>query len=149
MNRRPWALALAACGADNDEDGDDTGADTGAAGGAVPDAFSDCRASDGDSTELASAAISGDTLTIDASYGGGCEAHDFQICWDQSFAESEPVQVWLEVWHDAHGDGCEAYLSETLSFDLSPLKRAWQDGYQQASGTITVHTDGGTVAYTF
>ena len=142
-------LGLAACGAD-DDDGDDTGgaADDGG-GSATPAAFSDCHASDGDDTALANAAISGDTLTIDASYSGGCEAHEFQVCWDQSFAESAPVQVWLEVWHDGHGDSCEAYPTEPLSFDLGPLKQAWQDGYQQESGQITVHTDGGTVAYTF
>jgi hypothetical protein len=161
MNRLTWALALTlplalvACGED-DDDSDDTAVDDtgdagtgGGSGGTAPDAFSDCSASDGDGTDLANAAITGDTLTIEASYGGGCETHEFQICWDQLFLESEPVQVGLEVWHDANGDSCEAYLSETLSFDLAPLKQAWQDGYQQESGTITIHTDGGSVAYTF
>lgn len=161
MNRFAWALALTlplalvACGED-DDDGDDSAdtgdsgdADTDGSGGAVPDAFSDCRAADGDATWYESASVSGDTLSIDVSYGGGCETHDFQICWDGLFLESEPVQVGLEVWHDAHGDACEAEISETLTFDLSPLKQAWQDGYQQESGTITIHTEAGSVTYTF
>ena len=159
MNRLTWALALSlplaltACGDDEDDDGgDDTGVadDTGGgSGGGLPDAFSACNPADGDATELANATVSGDTLTIDASYSGGCETHEFQICWDQLFLESEPVQVHLGVWHDGNGDSCEAYPTETLSFDLTPLKQAWQDGYQQESGTITVHTDGGSVTYTF
>ena len=153
MNRTRLALTLAltlpllAC---SDEDDADESGDPGAGSGdTVPEAFSDCHASDGDATELGEAAISGDTLTIGASYGGGCEAHDFQVCWDQSFMESEPVQVRLEVWHDANGDSCEAYLSETLQFDLAPLKQAWQDAYQQESGTITILTGSGSLDYTF
>ena len=143
-------LALFACGADEDDGGDDSG-DTGdlGPGASTPDAFSNCRSADGDATDLAEAALSLDTLTLVASYSGGCEAHEFQICWDQDFAESAPVQIWLEVWHDANGDACEAIDTQTLSFDLTPLKQAWQDAYQQSSGEITVHTDGGTVAYTF
>ena len=134
-------LGLLSCGADED----DSAAD--AAG--VPDAFSACTAADGDPTWLETASITDDTLSLDVSYGGGCETHTFQICWDGSFAESAPVQVWLELWHDAAGDGCEAELSETLTFDLTPLKASWQAAYGAESGEITVHTGGGTVAYSF
>ena len=140
-------LSLLACS--DDDDADDSGDPGAGSGDTVPEAFSDCRASDGDATELGEPTVSGDTLSIDASYGGGCEAHEFQVCWDQSFMESEPVQVRLEVWHDANGDSCEAYLSETLLFDLAPLKQAWQDAYQQESGTITILTGSGSVDYSF
>lgn len=151
----PLSVGLVAC-LDKDEDddgGDDTasGDDTGGGGGdtILPDDFSDCSASDGDSTDLANAAISGDTLTIEASYSGGCELHDFAVCWDQSFAESAPVQVWLEIWHDANGDACEAYETQTLSFDLTPLKEAYQSGYQTNSGEITIHIGSDSLSYSF
>jgi hypothetical protein len=143
-------LTLVAClSKDEDDDGDDTAADDTGDVTELPADFSDCRAADGDTTDLANAAVSGDTLTIEASYGGGCEVHDFAVCWDQSFAESDPVQVWLEVWHDANGDSCEAYETRTLSFDLTPLKEAWQSGYQAESGTITIHIGSESVTYTF
>ena len=145
-------LGLVACGEDDSDSGDSGAGDSGAgdsSSGPVPEAFSDCSADDGDPTSVDAAAITGDTLSLDVSYGGGCETHRFQICWQGSFAESAPVQVWLELWHDAGGDTCEAALSEILTFDLTPLKEAWQDAYGAESGEISVHTDGGTVSYTF
>ena len=111
--------------------------------------FIGLSADDGDPTSVDAAAITGDTLSLDVSYSGGCETHRFQICWQGGFAESAPVQVGLELWHDAAGDTCEAALSETLTFDLTPLKEAWQDAYGAESGEITVHTGGGTVSYNF
>lgn len=116
----------------------------------LPEEFSDCSAADGDEISVDGASISGDTLSVDVGHGGGCETHEYSICWpDQTFMESEPVQVNLEIYHDANGDMCDAYFTSTLTFDLTPLKTAWQDAYQQESGTITVHVDGQTVEYTF
>lgn len=115
-----------------------------------PELLSDCSASDGDPIDVTGASISGDTLSVDVGHGGGCEEHTYSLCWpDQLFMESMPVQVNLEVFHDAHGDGCEAYLTSTLDFDLTPLKTAYEDAYQESGGTITIHVDGQTVDYTF
>ncbi|MCB9746660.1 MAG: hypothetical protein H6740_29060 [Alphaproteobacteria bacterium] len=134
------AFALAACIGG----GDDTGP------GGVPVDLSDCQASDGDPVDFVEARVSGDSLEVDVAFGGGCEAHDFAICWpDQAFLESEPVQVNLEIWHDANGDGCEAYLRETIMADLSGLKQSWMDAYQQSSGTILINIGGEQVEYSF
>lgn len=135
----PLLLLLAACPPldDKDPDGD-------------PDAFSECATDDGDPITVDAVRVVGDTLEVDVGHGGGCEEHTYQICWpDQSFMESDPVQVDLEVYHDAHGDGCEAYLQSTLEFDLTPLKESYLDGYQATSGEIVIHLDGETVTYTF
>ncbi len=87
-----------------------------------------------DPVTIDGAGISGDQLTVDLGFGGGCEAHDLGLCWDGSVAESYPAQVWLAVAHDAHGDSCEAWLSETMTVDISAL---------QVAGTpVTVHLDG-------
>lgn len=109
-----------------------------------------CEAEDGHGTTINSVAVSGDTLQVNVSYGGGCEEHFFTLCWpDQSFMESDPVQVNLELLHTGPMDACDAWLTEDLSFDLEPLKTAWQSGYGGGSGTITVHLGGQTVTYTF
>lgn len=125
----------------------------------VPDApFNDCSADDGNGgldlggfdTSGESLSIDGDTLSVDLSFGGGCEDHLFEICWpDQSFMESEPVQVNLEIWHGGTPDMCEAYLSETVDFDLSPLKAEWKDAYGEGAGTIILNVMGESVQYDF
>jgi hypothetical protein len=112
--------------------------------------YPDCRASRGDEYEVIAASISGDTLTVDVGYGGGCATHDFTLCWpDQAFAESDPVQATVEPFHDAHDDECDMYIEEPRTFDLAPLKQAWQDAYHATSGTILVHVGGQTLEYSF
>jgi hypothetical protein len=55
-------------------------------------------------------------------YGGGCESHYFKLCWNGEILEeaSGPVAE-LELVHEGNQDGCEAGLSQTLSFDLAAL----------------------------
>lgn len=155
MTRFAWTLglalasAVAGCGADEAADDSAASANAGSSDIPVPEAYSDCRASEGAGTELGAPSVSGDILTMEASYSGGCAMHEFQICWDGAFAESEPVQARIEIWHDANGDTCEAIETQSLAFDLSPLKQAWQDAYQQSTGTITINTASGTVDYGF
>lgn len=72
-----------------------------------------------DAVTIENAAISGHTLSLDASYSGGCESHTFQLCWDGAVMESNPVQINVALIHDGNGDTCESYLTESLSFDLS------------------------------
>ncbi|MFT5685073.1 MAG: hypothetical protein ACI8RZ_006019 [Myxococcota bacterium] len=117
------ALLLSGC----DELGEDTEVSVGV--------LSECpEGTPADAVWVDSASISGDQLTVDLSFGGGCETHDLGLCWDGSVAESDPAQVWLTVAHDAHNDSCEALLSESLTVDISEL---------QVAGTpVTVHLDG-------
>lgn len=95
-----------------------------------------------DGLQISTVAFMGDTLLVDVSYGGGCEEHDFGLCWDGSFAESDPVQIQAFISHDGHDDPCDALPSEQLAFDLVPLKQAWQDGYQSEHGSIEIHLAG-------
>ncbi len=108
-----------------------------------------CELSVDDPYTLDGATLEGDTLFVDVSYGGGCETHTWELCWDGSFAQSYPVQVWVELGHDDHDDPCDAWISETLSFDLSPLAEAYEDAYHTAHDTVTVHFEGSTMSYTF
>lgn len=89
-----------------------------------------------------SVALEGDLLTVGVRYGGGCEMHILDGCWDGAFAESDPVQVWAFVSHESNDDPCEAEPSESVSIDLSPMRVAYQEGYQTTSGEIEIHLDG-------
>lgn len=56
----------------------------------------------------------GNILTLNVSYSGGCEEHVFELVLG--------TQTDLYLSHNANGDRCEAYLTENLKFDLSPIK---------------------------
>ncbi len=76
------------------------------------------------------ASISGNVLTLSVSYGGGCEDHDFLLYMSPpAFMESFPVQANLYLHHDGHADACDAYLTEELHFDLSPIRSLYYRFY--------------------
>ncbi|HCH63437.1 MAG TPA: hypothetical protein DFR83_11570 [Deltaproteobacteria bacterium] len=90
------------------------------------------------------------TLMVDVSYGGGCETHSFALCWpDQSFMESAPVQVSLELLHTGPRDDCDAWITETLDLDLSPMADAWRESYGAESGEMIVYLGGFSTRYSF
>jgi hypothetical protein len=60
-------------------------------------------------------------IKISVSYGGGCKPHNFSITWDEIIQNSNPPGMNLIVTHDANGDNCEAYITETLVFPLENL----------------------------
>lgn len=90
-----------------------------------------------------------DTLEVDVGYGGGCEEHVITACWDGTFMESDPVQARIILEHDANGDMCEAYISETLTFDLTPMREAYESGYNATEGTIILGVHGSGADYVF
>lgn len=104
-----------------------------------------------DPFEIGSAEIVGDTLNVKLQHAGGCEPHTFGQCWNGAFAESEPVQTWISVTHDAHGDLCLALIEEVVPVDLTQMKLDYQTGYQTQNGTIIIHLEGWgeSLEYTF
>lgn len=105
----------------------------------------DCDESETDSYELNDAAIVGGKLSLTVSYSGGCTEHLFRVCWDGSFAESEPVRAYLQLQHDSQGDVCLAYPTEVLTVDLAPLR----EGLGTSSGEMILVVDGEEVEYAF
>jgi hypothetical protein len=85
---------------------------------------------------LNDARITDDILTINVSYGGGCQTHRFTLIASDSFLESFPVQLRITLAHNANGDLCRAWLTEDYHFDLTPIKTMYQKAYRQAAGTI-------------
>lgn len=75
-----------------------------------------------DTASIKEVSIVNDSLKLTVVYGGGCEKHDFVLYGCKQFMESNPLQDALYLSHDAHGDLCKKLITETLSFDLIPLK---------------------------
>jgi hypothetical protein len=65
--------------------------------------------------------INADLLTLNVSYGGGCKEHTFQLYATRGIYKSNPPQADVFLSHNGHGDFCEAYISENIKFDLSPM----------------------------
>jgi len=60
-------------------------------------------------------------LYVDVSYSGGCENHEFEVVWDGLIYETNPPQANILISHNANGDACEAFLSDTLTIDLNQV----------------------------
>lgn len=85
---------------------------------------------------LNSATITDDILDISVSYSGGCKDHPFTLVVSDKFLESFPVQLHASLAHNANDDTCEAYPTENYRFDLTPIKKMYQEAYRQEAGTV-------------
>jgi hypothetical protein len=74
-----------------------------------------------DPVELRSASFDGSVLKVDVSYSGGCEEHAFTLYSADQMIAIYPPLVYVAIVHDARGDRCEAYISETIDVDMSTL----------------------------
>ena len=89
-------------------------------------------------------AIHGDRLDLEVSYGGGCATHHFDLVAFGGWMESFPVQIQAFLSHDGNGDMCEAWIERDLSFDLKPLRRAYEESYgvsEPGSTTVVIVLD--------
>ena len=83
----------------------------------------------GDGFRIENAAVVGHNLQITLSYGGGCKTHEVNaIAWG-GWMESFPVQVRVFLSHDDFDDPCDAWITREFSFDLVPLKVAYEESY--------------------
>ena len=89
-----------------------------------------------------SATIIGDTLTISVSYSGGCRAHVFTLVIAASFVESSPVRLPAVLRHDANGDTCEAFPTESYAFDLALVRARYRAVYGPGAGRVALELDG-------
>lgn len=138
-------LLASGCGGSTDDGGGDGGG-----GSSDWRELHQCAPTDPDAPiEVSAASVEGDTLSVEVSHGGGCEEHLYGLCWEPDWAESHPVQVRLEVLHEDNDDGCEAYLTTTVTFDLTPLAEEYEDRYGTSDGTLALFVGGESVFYTF
>ena len=92
-----------------------------------------------DAYVLNSAEVTGDILTVNVSYSGGCEPHGFTISGQGSFLGPPPVPINLFLIHNANGDLCQEWITEDHEFDLTPIKTLYQEVRQEDSGRIILH----------
>ena len=95
-----------------------------------------------DPYEVNSAAIDGDRLTISVSFSGGCRRHDFTLVVSPAFRESDPVQLPAVLAHDANGDSCEAYPTQSRVFDLTLIRTRYRQFYGPGPGRIILRIAG-------
>jgi hypothetical protein len=95
-----------------------------------------------DGLTITAVTVTGDTLRLQVSYGGGCARHRFAFLVGSAFMESHPVQVHARISHDAGGDTCRALISRALAFDLSRLKQRYREGYGPGAATIVINLAG-------
>jgi hypothetical protein len=91
---------------------------------------------------LNSATIFGDTLRISVSYGGGCEVHAFALVIAASFIESSPVRLPVLLRHEANGDACVAWLTQSYVFDLALIRTRYREAYGPGQGSVVLELDG-------
>ncbi len=89
-----------------------------------------------DSYQIENVSIDGNILKINVSYGGGCGEHTFSLFWDKMVAKSLPGQSTLYLIHNAHEERCEAFLHNSLKFDLSTLSSS--TSFQLSNGTEVI-----------
>ena len=105
-----------------------------------------------DDYALNAATITGDTLTVEVSYGGGCEDHTFTLVLGEAFMESFPVQLQAVLAHEANNDPCQAWLTNSYAFDLDLAKSRYEEAYGPGEGSIVLQLDGapgGELIYEF
>ena len=65
--------------------------------------------------------VDGECLNIKLSYSGGCKKHQIDLArMHPSEANSSTVPTF-EIRHNANNDLCEAYFTQELRFNLTPL----------------------------
>lgn len=95
-----------------------------------------------DDLSITNAYIKSNLLFLEISYTGGCVNHDFSLIGSGVFAESYPVQTSIILSHEDNNDSCEAILTDTLVFDLTPLKEFYTESYKESSGIINIYLSG-------
>jgi hypothetical protein len=92
-----------------------------------------------DSINVNSYRIEGNALVLQVAHGGGCEQHQYGVCYNEAFDTSLPVQGGLHLIHDANGDSCDAYLTTELRFDLRPYADHFFEAFGGERGEIVTN----------
>jgi hypothetical protein len=77
--------------------------------------------------EITSAQISGDLLTLIVTYSGGCKEHVFSAHATRMYMKSMPPQLGLMIEHVDNDDTCRSLVTDTLVFNLVPVRYPGND----------------------
>ena len=76
-------------------------------------------------------------MDINLAFSGGCEQHLFALTWNGEYANTQQSEVTLNLLHYSNGDMCEAWITESRGWDLSPIRVQGR-----TSGSILVNVVG-------
>ena len=97
-----------------------------------------------DAWDFGTAAFVDGALEIEVAFGGGCRDHDFWLVGVRGFRDlpsagpATTVAVPILLAHDSRGDSCDAYITESLRFDLQPLREAFDAVYGNRAGRVVL-----------
>lgn len=76
----------------------------------------------GDSYTIYSVKRSATSLELKVGYSGGCADHEFALVWNGAYDTFNERKITsLALVHNANEDMCEAYITETLTFNLKEV----------------------------
>jgi hypothetical protein len=78
------------------------------------------------SFDLIKTSLEGNILTIEVSYSGGCNEHEFKLYFDGNYKKSLPPKADFILTHDNKGDACRSIENKTMKFDISKSQYAGQ-----------------------
>lgn len=111
----------------------------------------DCSSTEGHATTIERVVSTTEgTLDMVVSHSGGCETHEFSLCWPSgAFLEEVPVSANLELLHSGPPDPCEAWITTELALDVTPMAEAWRSAYGSEHGEMDLLIHGWSVRYSF
>ncbi|MHA2054994.1 MAG: hypothetical protein ACW99F_15515 [Candidatus Hodarchaeales archaeon] len=96
-----------------------------------------------DSVYINDVYIRNNHLLVNISYGGGCKDHNFTLIGSTEYLESYPIRTTLLLSHQSNNDTCLAMFTRILLFNLSPLKKDFQELYLEYTDTLLLRIEGG------
>jgi len=109
--------------------------------GSLPVEIADTEPEDlkNDGFNLRDASIDGSALHAIVVSGGGCREHGYSLTMTPAtFMESYPVQANIYLRHDDHDDPCDAIVTDSVVFDLTPILQLYRQMYGP-SGQINLN----------
>lgn len=85
--------------------------------------------------------LNNDEIKFNVSYSGGCKEHAVELFALKEIQKSNPAQVTILLSHNANNDMCEAYLTKTVSFNLSNLKNHLTSTYNISDKVLLIIHD--------
>ena len=89
-----------------------------------------------DAFELNNININSDILTVNLSRSGGCVEHEYILYMNPVFKESNPVQADLYLYHNGFNDYCDAWITDSINFDLTPIAELYKAYYGEYDNII-------------
>ncbi len=87
--------------------------------------YSNYDSLENDPVKINAVNIEGDLLVVNLSYSGGCQEHIIDLARLHPSCGTPPLPPpSLQIRHNANNDACEAWINETLQFDITRLRES-------------------------